>query len=294
MRWVVLWILGVLLPVCLHAERIISRSQRYCPEWVKKGESFLYRSNDTYEYKIIQIEGKDLEKLKADRLMRLSQYIGQMNQLEGVQKTDIEKLRTSEGTKYNDSYCISFTTHTSTEKFYSRFIAEYWECVRYADGQTNYRYYALYAVSKRGITAQFDEYGTTEHYGIGAMARSIIPGWGQFYKGSTAKGVCFLVGEAALVSMVVAGSNLRNSYIDKAWDTQNTKERKAYLDDANTWKNIRNVCMGAAAALYVYNLIDAVATEGRQRVVVKKNRGGLSFAPVVLPNYRGMSLTYRF
>lgn len=294
MRWTILCMLGIIIPTCLHAERIVSRSERFCPEWVKKGENSLYRSNDTYEYKIILIEGENLEQLKKDKLINLSLYIGQINQIEGVHKTDIQETRASQGTDYQNSYCISFTNKTSTEKFYSKFIAEYWECVQYNNGLQLYRYYALFAISKRGLIPRFDEYGTTTHYGIGAMARSIIPGWGQMYKGNTAKGICFLGGEAALVGMIIAGSNLRNSYIDKAENTQDTKERKAYLDDANTWKSTRNICMGAAVALYVYNLVDAIVAEGRQRIVVTKNRGGLTFAPVVAPNYKGINLTYRF
>ena len=45
---------------------------------------------------------------------------------------------------------------------------------------------------------------------------------------------------------------------------------KTYNTKADNCENIRNICIGGAAALYVYNLIDAIAANGAKRVIIKK------------------------
>ena len=62
------------------------------------------------------------------------------------------------------------------------------------------------------------------------------------------------------------------------------------------WENGRNFCIGAAAALYVYNLIDAIAAKGAKRVIVKPTgRPSFSLVPTVMDNGGcGLVFAYRF
>ena len=52
------------------------------------------------------------------------------------------------------------------------------------------------------------------------------------------------------------------------------KEQPQHLQTYNTkadnWSNARNVCIGAAAALYLYNIVDALVANGRKRAVTQK------------------------
>jgi hypothetical protein len=55
----------------------------------------------------------------------------------------------------------------------------------------------------------------------------------------------------------------------------------------------RNICIGAAGALYVYNLIDAIASPGAKRIVHGKNRR-YAYTPVVTTGYTGIKLAINF
>ena len=68
---------------------------------------------------------------------------------------------------------------------------------------------------------------------------------------------------------------------------------KTYNAKADNWENIRNGFIGVAAAIYVYNLVDALVTDGAKRTIVKKNTA-FKFAPVAFENGVGLSAVYEF
>lgn len=75
------------------------------------------------------------------------------------------------------------------------------------------------------------------------------------------------------------------------------KEQPKFLKEYNTkadnCENARNICIGAAAALYVYNLIDAIVAPGARRVIVKRNRIPV-IQPVASRDMSGVSLSWNF
>jgi hypothetical protein len=56
--------------------------------------------------------------------------------------------------------------------------------------------------------------------------------------------------------------------------------------------NIRNLCITGAAALYIYNLVDAIVAPGDKYLVVRDNR--LSLVPVAGGTLTGIGLTLNF
>ena len=68
---------------------------------------------------------------------------------------------------------------------------------------------------------------------------------------------------------------------------------KTYNTKADNWENIRNVCIGAAAALYVYNLIDAIVSPGAKRTIVNKQEFPLVY-PVTNKDFSGVSFSWNF
>lgn len=71
------------------------------------------------------------------------------------------------------------------------------------------------------------------------------------------------------------------------------------LDDATKRDHFatgRNICVGAAAALYVYNLLDAFVTPGARRVVTLRSNGNTyAFAPTLLEgNAPGVGMVMSF
>lgn len=146
-------------------------------------------------------------------------------------------------------------------------------------------YYALYAVERFGRSADFSDIRVTSKYGATALALSIIPGCGQFYKGAYFKGGLMLGGCAALAGGVIFTEHTRADYASKIKQTHNTDAIRTYTNKRNHFATARNICIGAAAALYLYNLVDAIATPGARRVVVKKHKKNqnniYAFAPTV-------------
>ena len=153
---------------------------------------------------------------------------------------------------------------SAPQTLYMKKVAEYWE--RHG-GQ--YRYTAAYAKSELGTPPLYDNVTATRNYGARGLWRSmIIPGWGQIYKGSTAKG-CTILGATALCAVgIVVADNQRTDYVKKISHTHDASLIKTYRTKRDHWATGRNVCIGAVSALYIYNLIDALVAPGAERLVV--------------------------
>lgn len=139
----------------------------------------------------------------------------------------------------------------------------------------------------------FDRTYLTTSYGAAPVFMSIIPGVGQWYKGSKVKGASMLASEAVAVAGIILCDNQRASYNKKA--IEQPKFAKQYSSKASNWETGRNICIGVAAGLWVYNIVDAAVAKGCRRVIVKRaDGGGLSLAPFGHPQGAGLSLAYRF
>lgn len=265
------------------------------PEWVRKGEQSMNnkRSNTSYYFKIVSTVGRDLAALRSNQINNLSEHIGQENKIEGKAETEItNKELGGEQAESSTTFRMTFTNDFSADVFVAKVVDEYWE--QNFDGL--YVYYTLYAVSEKGVTPVFDSFSTSSSYGAAPVAMSIIPGLGQWYKGSKVKGICMFAAEAVAAAGIIVCDNQRASYIKKA--KEQPKFVKEYSSKADNWETGRNVCIGVAAGIWVYNIVDAIVAKGTRRVVVKKaNGGGLSMTPFVIPGESsgaGLSVAYHF
>lgn len=156
-------------------------------------------------------------------------------------------------------------------------VAEYWE----RDRSGNYLLTKLFARSTGATAPLFDHIVSTTRYGARGLWRSaVIPGWGQFHKGANLKGGLILGGCAALAAGIVFTESQRSDYIRKMGRTHDTGLIRRYSTRADHYATARNVCIGAAAALYLYNLIDAVSAPGARRLIVRNgNRPSYALAP---------------
>lgn len=140
----------------------------------------------------------------------------------------------------------------------------------------------------------FDRTYLTSAYGVTPVVMSIIPGLGQWYKGSKVKGISMFGAESVAVTGIIVCENQRASYIKKS--KEQPKFAKEYGSKADQWDTGRNICIGVAAGIWVYNMVDAIVAKGARRVVVKRSEGGgLSMAPFAMPDGgAGVSFAYRF
>ena len=139
----------------------------------------------------------------------------------------------------------------------------------------------------------FDRTYKSSSYGAGPAIMSIIPGLGQIYKGSTLKGIAMFAGVAACAGGALFCENERADYKNKM--KEQPEFAVSYNNKKKNYETARNICIGAAAAIWLYNIIDAAAAKGSRKIIVKPASGQyLSLHPVATPSAAGVSLTYNF
>lgn len=135
------------------------------------------------------------------------------------------------------------------------------------------RYCALYQVATNNY-AVFDNVYPTNNYGAGPLFMSIIPGVGQFYKGDPVKGGLLLGGCAVTGAGVVFLESQRKAFVNQMSQTHDVNLIKKYSASERIFAVARNVTIGACAALYIFNLVDAAIAPGARKVNVSP--GGIN------------------
>lgn len=131
-----------------------------------------------------------------------------------VKGTAIEKIKAeSRDHVYTENIEHNYTYNLDFDNFKTAFtqIDIYWE----KDKSGIYNCWVLFEVANNADKVRFQEVTFTKKYGIRGLVYSLIPGVGQLYKGSTAKGLSILGGEAALAAAIVLCENTRASYVKK-------------------------------------------------------------------------------
>lgn len=142
-----------------------------------------------------------------------------------------------------------------------RIIEEF--CERLGPG--DYRMSLLVQTAKNP-TFEYETVNITDKYPFSYS--SFIPGMAQIYKGNAMKGIAFIASEMVAIGGIVYSQSRINSCRNLMKQTYNTEHLNIYSRRISNFSTIRNVCIGAAAAVYVWNLIDAAVAPGRKRIVV--------------------------
>lgn len=91
------------------------------------------------------------------------------------------------------------------------------------------------------------------------LTSAVVPGLGQMaFKNSMLKGTCILASEALAVGGIFVCNSKLNDWKNKSDMATTATDKKDFMKKADNWTNARNVCIGVAAAIYVYNIIDVV------------------------------------
>ncbi len=167
----------------------------------------------------------------------------------------------------------------------------------YSENQSNeYKVYILCQVAAAGnIMVQWSDFNQCDRQGIDGMAvlkSALLPGLGQFHKGQNAKGVSFLVGEVVAVCGIVVGQSMRHSYVNKMNNTNNANLKKTYAERANAFTTVRNISIGAATAVYVWNVLDAIISKSNHQYLSYGKPVNLT--PVATDEIVALSLSVNF
>nr|WP_320000340.1 DUF5683 domain-containing protein [uncultured Draconibacterium sp.] len=159
----------------------------------------------------------------------------------------------NESTKQIDSYKIEGDGYSMSLAA----LDEYYE-----KSVDNYQIWVLYAVSDKEFTPVVPEY--SHSYGFAAVWRSsLVPGWGQFYKKQTDKGLCFLAAEGVLVGTAVYSGMQYTDNVRKSNETTKLTLIKEYRNRADKWELRRNNAIGSAVSVYVWNVLNAALAKGK-------------------------------
>jgi hypothetical protein len=74
--------------------------------------------------------------------------------------------------------------------------------------------------------------------------------------------------------------------------THDADHIRTYARKADALKNARNLCIAGAAALYIYNIIDAIAAPGANHLISEKQ--AFALYPVANEQYAGIGLVMNF
>ena len=254
-----------------NAQGFVTASDRIVPRWINRPP---VSANHTISYVVVPVISTNLTGASTLSLNELVKYLPRDWNISGVEEFgSVSKIRRDnsgiERTK-DEVIRLQLKAEGAPIDVECTTVDTYWK--RMPDG--NYQSYYLYQVAEPGQSPEFDETALTTSYGLSGLWRSaIIPGWGQFYKGTYMKGGLILGGCAAFVGGIVGVESVRADYVRKIGETHDVDYKRLYAKRADQFSTARNVLIGALGALYLYNLIDVVAAPGARRVIVNPKNG---------------------
>lgn len=272
----------------------ISSGAEPTPRWVKKGVKELdkERTNDSYYFKVFHIYDADKNRMILNRFQPLISYVDSAyNASKGNVILDSITARAGQPT----TYILSFKEAEKKVSVYAQLVDSYSHFEDYADGEYEYNFWQLFAISNPDIIPHFDEFETKRRYNGAPIAMSLIPGLGQIYKGQRAKGYTIMGAEALLIGGLIYSSAEASNYTRLAQKHPETAE--SYRSKANTQKNIRLFCSIGIGGVYLYNLLDAAFSKGARYVEIKQKNAPaleLTFCPFIAPDMAGMGFNIRF
>lgn len=266
-----------------------TKSDGMKPRWMTS--SLPAPKSQGYIFISAQGSGNSLAEARQMALVNLTSKLEHERGLVISSHVKIEKTaeRNSAPTK-NQSFTLEASEKGKEINLTCRVIDEYWE-------QSHGLYmvselYTVNDVNAPGQGSNADNIRLTTSYGAAPMFYSLIPGVGQFYKGSNLKGGLMLGGTVVGAAAIVLCENQRAEYAKKM--KEHPQFRDFYRNKKSNWATGRNVAIGVTAALYAYNLVDALVAPGRRRVVVSGRKYNYSFAPLITPDSFGVGLAMNF
>lgn len=261
------------------------------PSWIS---SVPQSDNSSYSFVSTSGTGTSLESARRSAFYELINRIEVERGISTSAKTSYKQLNNwnSQGEdNINETETYEIEYRIDGKEFYltSRVIDEYWEFDR-----GNFTVVSLFAVSQNGVSeASVDNIYTTDKYGFTPMFMSIIPGIGQWYKGSKIKGSVMFLAEAAAITALIICENNRSAYVKKS--IEQPKFYNIYSNRADNWKTGRNICVGVAAGIWVWNIFDAAFAKGARHVVIDKSKNiQLSYNPYTDFKSAGINLSLNF
>lgn len=282
-------LIWLLVGICMTAAAS-NKSDKLRPKWLT--QSLPQSKSGTYIFVRAYGEGVSLSGAKQAAFVSMAQKLeierGLTVNTDLISTESFVQSQNESETEYRQEIVLSVTEKGRKMDIVCREIDDFW-----VESNGKYMVNVLYTVSDKNVYggSYDDDISITTRYGARGLL-SLIPSVGQFYKGSSVKGSLILVGEIAAVGGIILCENTRASYIKKM--KEQSKYAAEYNSLADKWETGRNISIGAAAVIYVYNLIDALSANGAKRVVVKGRKSQLSLNPYLDDKCVGINIALKF
>lgn len=268
MKHIVL-ILSMFLSVNALSQSVVERSNEFGRlPWVN-GD--LPTNKNQVNYKVIFVDGNTLNEARDAALSVLVTDLGKDKGVT-VSSTTVRNVKetisnqspnffnssTSRELKITfDDYTLSFNK-----------VDEYYEVVKTAGGNKIMLWH-LYAIDGY---PEFQSLSYTSDYGLNTTLKSaIIPGWGQFEKKQITKGILFLAAETAAIGLYLNANNNYNYNISRRDESQSLELKKSFQKEADNNIAIKNISLAGAAAIWIFNIIDANTPNGAPKYAFNDN-----------------------
>jgi len=277
----------LLLTFCLLALSAVAQK----PKWIGNTPKEL---NNSYKFIEVVSYGSTIEGARMDAKQQLAlneQLINAIRvNVESGMKTHEEEniVNGKSNATYHEEVDIKMSTTGETYKLQANKVDEYY--AGREGGMVKLHTLFMVAVQDK---PKFDRTYLSTNYGATPILMSVIPGLGQWYKGSKVKGICMFAAEAAALAGILICENQRSSYKKKI--IQQPKFAQTYENKRSNYETGRNICIGAAAAIWIYNMIDAAVAKGARKVEVQRGSTvHAALVPMVTTDGAGISLAINF
>ena len=230
--------------VCLSSLTFAAKPQWMVKMPSPKNGSYLYEMGRGVGYTESEARNRAMGLVYRNTMERLGLYINMASINEAIVN----------GTVYGGAEAMEVPI---------RKVCEY---IEYQDQQ--YIVHVLCQVAKFGnIYPSFTSFTDCNKLAMSQyIGYSFVPGMAQIKKGCLGKGVGFIVGEIAAIGGIVTTECLHRYYEQQIHMTSKTQLKQFYLRNANICKITRNVCIGGAAAVYVWNVIDGIVAKEKTQI----------------------------
>ena len=226
-----------------------------------------------YNYKVVQGDGESLSDSQNQAVENLIFQLGSEQGFSVSSETMIKTQSLLKNNKEEYSMDLQDKTVINQDNFKAEFskIDEYFEETKDLKGNVIYRVWQLYVT---GSSANKDvpkiNYSNKYSMNDAGFKSLIVPGWGQFYKKKSGKGLLFLLGTTGSLGGFLYANNEHTNNMNRSKETNDIALKKQFVEKAGDFTTLKNITLGAAVGLWIWNVIDATSTPGATRYAQNK------------------------
>ena len=227
-----------------------------------------------YNYKVVVGDGDNLSEAKNNAFESLIFELGKEQGFSVNSTTMVNTQSKIRNNKEDNSIDFENKIVIDNDEFKAEVnkVDEYFDSIKDLDGSTIYRVWQLYVT---GSSANKDipkiNYSNKYSMNDAGFKSLIVPGWGQFYKKKSGKGLLFLLGTTGSLGGFLYANNEHTNNMNRSKETNNIDLKKQFVKKAGDFTTLKNITLGAAVGLWIWNVIDATSTPGATRYAQNKS-----------------------